>query len=169
MDEYTTDPDGLSPEGEDEADLPEAEGDTVSRKAYERAVNQVRKLKSQVRRADLSLEYGPEIAERVPDELPVEKWPEYATKLKERLGTTATTSNDEGTEPPATPAAAQPSEQERRAAALAREGTRGAGSGSISRDEWLNLANTDPAAAQAAFAAGRVAFSGLREGLGPDR
>ena len=38
--------------------------------------------------------------------------------------------------------------------------------GVLSREDWVKLADTDPTQAEAAFKAGRVDFSGLREGLG---
>jgi hypothetical protein len=41
--------------------------------------------------------------------------------------------------------------------------------GALSRADWLKLADKDPLAAQAAYQAGRVDMSGLRDGLGPEK
>ena len=39
----------------------------------------------------------------------------------------------------------------------------------LSRDEWLNLSVSDPAAAQRVFQQGRVDLSDVRNGLGPEK
>ena len=44
-----------------------------------------------------------------------------------------------------------------------------AGSKRYNRDEWLQLAGTDPKAAEAAFKGNQVDLSEVRAGLGPDR
>lgn len=44
-----------------------------------------------------------------------------------------------------------------------------AGSGEVSRQDWLKLIETNPAEAERLFKAEKVVLSDLRQGLGPDR
>ena len=125
----------------------------------------MQKAKGKLRRAEMTETYGSKIAGLIPDELSPERQAEFAEKLKAEFPP-AQTRTDEGTEPSGEAAVEQPTEQERRAAALSREGTGTPSSGAMSIEDWHKLSVSDPAKAQAVFQAGRVNFTGLREGLG---
>ena len=167
----------MTDEYEEELDSPEevdpveetVEGDTVARGQYDKVVKEARSLRTKLRRTEFAKEFGDEVVELVPESLTLKEQKELAAKLKERFGATAQTRTDEGTESSELEAVEQPTDQERRAAALAREGSGSATTGKLSREEWLKLAGANPVAAQEAWSKGRVDLSGLREGLGRER
>lgn len=171
MDEDT---DILDPEvDEDEDDdqiVPAVEGDTVPREQYEKAVKAERSLRTRLRRTEMESEYGKDVVELVPTTLPLKEQKALAAKLKERLGSqAATTPADESADASTETPEVEPTEQERRAAALVQQGSGSTSSGPMSAAEWRDVAKKDPALGQQLLETGRVDLAGLREGLGPDR
>jgi len=112
-----------------------------------------------LRRSEIQEGYGSQIAELIPEELPQDKWQEYAEKLK---GLVPSTQPPEGED---TEAATkwEPSEDEKRLAAVnkgpssAAEGTKQA----MSAVEWMRLRAENPSEADRALVGGRV------EGVNP--
>ena len=168
-DEYD-DAEDQGSEGEEPDPVEEpVEGDTVPRAQYDKVVREARSTRTKLRRTELAAEFGADVVELVPDSLPLKEQRELAEKLKAKFGSTVETQNEQGAEQIAESAVEQPTEQERRAAALARSGSGSPVSGFMNLEDWHKLSVSNPEAAQAAFKAGHVDFSGLREGLGASK
>ena len=165
MDEYDEEEQDSSDEETDPVEE-QVEGDVIPRQQYDKVVKEARSLRTKLRRTEFAAEFGTEVVELVPDSLPLKEQRALAEKLKTRLGSTAQTPASTSAESEDTEAAEQPTDQELRAAALSRSGSKSSDSRLMSIEDWQTLAQSDPAAAQAAFQAERVNFSGLREGLG---
>lgn len=61
-------------------------------------------LRQRLRRSELEGTYGKDVVELIPEELPISKWEDFATKLQERLPKAQTEAPDQETstnEPPA--------------------------------------------------------------------
>src|SRR3990172_10503843 len=115
---------GQDPEVEEPDPVEEpVEGDSVPRAQYDKVVKEARTLRGKYRRAELAQEYGKEVLELVPPSLPLKDQQELAAKLSERLGQSVPTQIEQGAELTAEPVVEQPTEQERRAAALVQSGS----------------------------------------------
>jgi hypothetical protein len=165
------DTDILDPEvDEDEDDdqaPPPVEGDTVSREQYEKVVKAERSLRTRLRRTEMESEYGKDVVELVPATLPLKEQRALAAKLKERFGSQAAqTQPDESADASPEVATEQPTEQERRAAALVQPGSGGSVPGGVITDpkEAAAIAMSNPARYEQMRAAGTIKLDKI-EGL----
>ena len=154
---------GQDPEVEEPDPVEEpVEGDSVPRAQYDKVVKEARTLRGKYRRAELAQEYGKEVLELVPPSLPLKDQQELAAKLSERLGQPASTRLEQGTELTAEPAVEQPTEQERRAAALVQSGSGQPATTAITDvQQAAELAFGDPAAYERMKRAGLIQLAKL--------
>lgn len=130
------------------------EGEAIPRAQYDKVVKEARRLRTTLRRTELVAEFGAEAVDLVPTSIPLKEQRELAEKLAAKLSA-ASTQNAEGTVPPAEPVVEQPTEQERRAAALAREGAAStSGSRTYTPEEIRRIGERNEAEALKLIAAG---------------
>jgi 16S rRNA C967 or C1407 C5-methylase (RsmB/RsmF family) len=115
-----------------------------------RAENQ--NLRQKLRRTELEANFGKDVVELIPEELPLSKWEEYAGRLAERLQKQEPPKQDEQ--------AAEESSQEDEPAGLAAVTNASAPGAALPEDlktvaEIKELAKTDPVKANELIAAGK--------------
>jgi 16S rRNA C967 or C1407 C5-methylase (RsmB/RsmF family) len=146
VDEYT---DEVSPEDTETAQ-PDPELEDHPRYKQMRAENQ--NLRQKLRRTELEANFGKDVVELIPEELPLSKWEEYAGRLAERLQKPAPPEQNEQ--------AAEETSQEDEPAGLAAVTNASAPGASLPEDlktvaEIKELAKTDPLKANELITAGK--------------
>jgi|SRR3990172_3748281 len=161
-DEYD-DAEDQGSEGEEPDPVEEpVEGDTVPRAQYDKVVREARSTRTKLRRTEFAAEFGADVVELVPDSLPLKEQRELAEKLKAKFGSTVETQNEQGPELTAEPAVEQPTEQERRAAALVQSGSGQPATTAITDvQQAAELAFGDPAAYERMKRAGLIQLAKL--------
>ena len=136
---------------EDDFDLEETSEEVVQepvvdvaklQKALEKANKEALDARLELRRTQLEKDYGEEIVGLIPQALPQTEWKDYADKLKAFRGQPSSEAQtDQATQ---TVSQEEPTEEERKLAAVS-EGPSGATSpGGLSPEEVINLAMSDP-------------------------
>lgn len=131
---------------------PEASGDGLVKKLKQE--NQ--SLRQRLRRSELEGTFGKDVVELIPEELPISKWEDFATKLQERLPKAVEAAPEQETST-TEPEAASQEDEPTGLAAVAKAPAPGTAPGSANADlsatELGKLATDDPAAFSAAIAA----------------
>lgn len=171
MDEYDDSEERDSEDDEADGQLPPAEGETVSRAQYEKAVKEARSLRTKLRRTEMEAEFGAEVLEMIPADLPLKQQKALAGTIKTKLDAlTAQATPADGSAENSDADQGQPTEEEQRLAAVTSAGSTGTQTGQIySAKEWAALSKVDPVQGQKLLEQGRVDMAGIKAGLGPDR
>ncbi len=137
-------------------------------KAEAQKAFQARDQARQELRNQIQAGYDPQVVELVPPNLPPSEWKEYAEKLVAFRGKNEETVAPETSTEEPTPDVEVPQETLSGIVNGPSHSAQG-GSGEISRADWMELVNTNPAEAERHFKADKVNMADLRQGLGPDR
>lgn len=131
-----SDYDDYEAEAAPEPEAPASSSDDALAKKLAEMEKDNYKLRGKLRRAELNSKFGSEIAELVPDELPHDKWEEYAEKLQGLRGPLV---EEQATEASEDEAEAAPTEAELKLAAAASSPTTGTAPVDVSAKEILKL------------------------------
>jgi hypothetical protein len=124
-------------------------------KELERARKEAQGLRVQLRRSEMASEYGTDVLDYVPDDLPIERQKELAAKLAERFRSTTTVTDEASDVAEVTPEVPTPAEQ--RLAAVSGAPVGGTPQGTvISALDWMRLREENPTEADRILRGGGV-------------
>jgi hypothetical protein len=118
-----------------------------------------RSLRGRLRRSEIEAKHGKDVAELIPDEIPLSKWDEFAEKLAAKISVERP--EDPVQQREVVPAPKEEPTPEERNLAAASGGTSGAPAAErISAKSWMEMNQSNPAEARRLLASGGVILDG---------
>jgi hypothetical protein len=153
------------PEDDDELDqdveTPEAQGQTLPDRSdaeWKKLQHENRSLRGRLRRSEIEAKHGKDVAELIPEEVPLSKWEDFAEKLAAKLSVERSEETQQREEAPAPKEELTPEE---RNLAAASGGTSGSPAAErISAKSWMELNQKNPAEARRLLNSGGVILDG---------
>jgi hypothetical protein len=122
----------------------------------EKARKEAHGLRERLRRTEVASEYGKEVAELIPTNLPIKEWKGYAERLVAFRGQ-ATATDQQTTSESAEPAQEQPSEDDKKLSqALKGSATGTPATDKVSALQWMSLRQNNPSEADRLLRSGSV-------------